>query len=116
YDMVRSVRDKRYVYIRNYMPHKVYGQYIDYMFQTPTTAVWKKLYDEGKLKPPQTYFWETKPREELYDLQNDRDETRNLAGSAEHVDSLKRLRSAEQGWVRQIRDGGLVPEGEIDSR
>ena len=37
YDMVRSVRDQRYVYIRNYMPHLIYGQHIDYMFQTPTT-------------------------------------------------------------------------------
>jgi Sulfatase len=116
YDMVRSVRDKRYIYIRNYMPHKIYGQYIDYMFQTPTTAVWKKMYDEGKLKPPQTYFWETKPAEELYDLQNDRDETRNLANSPEHQETLKRMRSAEQEWVRQIRDVGFLPEGEIHSR
>ncbi|HTM48557.1 MAG TPA: sulfatase, partial [Bryobacteraceae bacterium] len=76
YDMVRSVRDGRYVYIRNYMPHKIYGQHIDYMFQTPTTSVWKKLYDEGKLQPPKTYFWETKPPEELYDLENDPDEVR----------------------------------------
>src|SRR5205807_2029380 len=31
YDLVRSVTDGRYVYIRNYMPHKIYGQHIDYM-------------------------------------------------------------------------------------
>ena len=35
YDMVRVVRDKRYIYIRNYMPHKIYGQYISYMFARP---------------------------------------------------------------------------------
>src|SRR2546430_17158814 len=29
-DLVRSVTDGRYVYIRNYMPHKIYGQHIDY--------------------------------------------------------------------------------------
>ena len=52
YDMVRVVRDKRYIYIRNYMPHKIYGQYIAYMFQTPTTQVWKDLYDQGELQPP----------------------------------------------------------------
>ena len=52
YDMVRVVRDKRYIYIRNYMPHKIYGQYIAYMFQTPTTQVWKDLYDQGKLEAP----------------------------------------------------------------
>jgi uncharacterized sulfatase len=116
YDLVRSVRDRRYVYIRNYMPHKVYGQYIDFMFQTPTTRVWKKLYDEGKLKPPQTHFWETKPPEELYDLQNDRDEVNNLAKSPAHQEIVKRLRSAQQEWTRSIRDIGLLPEGEIHSR
>jgi arylsulfatase A-like enzyme len=116
YDMVRSVRDKRYIYIRNYMPHKVYGQHIDYMFQTPTTAVWKKLYDEGKLQPPKTYFWETKPPEELYDLENDPDEVRNLAKSPEHQQILKRLRGAQQEWTRSIRDVGFLPEGEIHAR
>ncbi len=116
YDLVRSVRDKRYVYIRNYMPHKVYGQHIDYMFQTPTTAVWKKLYDEGKLEPPMTYFWETKPPEELYDLDNDRDEVKNLAKSPEHRQILQRLRGAQQEWTQSIRDVGFLPESEIHSR
>ena len=30
YDMMRSVRDRKYVYIRNYMPHRAYGAKIDY--------------------------------------------------------------------------------------
>ena len=28
YDLMRSTRDKRYVYIRNYNPHKIYGQHV----------------------------------------------------------------------------------------
>ena len=116
YDLVRSVRDRRYVYIRNYMPHKIYGQHLAYMFETPTTQVWRKLYDEGKLKPPQTYFWETKPPEELYDLEKDRDETVNLAKSPEHKATLARLRKAQQDLAVKIRDVGFLPEGEIHSR
>jgi len=116
YDMVRTVRDKRYIYIRNYMPHKIYGQYIAYMFQTPTTQVWKELYDQGKLEPPKTYFWETKPPEELYDLENDPDEVNNLADSPEHQQILKRLRRAQQELALEIRDVGFLPEGEIHSR
>jgi len=116
YDMVRTVRDKRYVYVRNYMPHKIYGQHIDYMFQTPTTRVWKKLYDEGKLNPAQRKFWESKPAEELYDLESDRDEVNNLAASPQHKAALERLRKAEREWVAQIRDVGFLPEGEIHSR
>ena len=116
YDLVRSVRDKRYVYIRNYMPHKIYGQYIAYMFETPTTHVWKRLYDAGKLRPPKTYFWETKPPEELYDLESDPDEVNNLAKSPAHRAALQRLRAAQQDLAAGIRDVGFLPEGEIHSR
>ena len=116
YDLVRSARDKRFVYIRNFMPHKIYGQHVSYMFETPTTKVWKRLYDEGKLKPPQTFFWETKPPEELYDLSKDPDEVNNLARSPEHQSTVERFRKAIHNWQVEIRDVGLLPEGEIHSR
>jgi uncharacterized sulfatase len=116
YDMVRSVRDQRYVYIRNYMPHYIYGQHIAYMFQTPTTRVWKQHYDEGKLKPPKTHFWERKPPEELYDLTQDRDEVNNLAGSPEHKQVLERMRKAQRELALKIRDVGFLPEDEIHTR
>jgi uncharacterized sulfatase len=115
-DMVRAVRDKRYVYIRYYMPHRIYGQHVAYMFQTPTTRVWKDLYDQGKLESPQTLFWERKPMEALYDLQKDPDEVNNLAQSPEHQNILRRLRRAQRGWARNIRDLGFLPEGEIHQR
>ena len=60
-DVMRSVRDERFVYIRNYMPHRIYGQYVSYMFQTPTTAVWRKLYDQGKLNEDQKLVDEIMP-------------------------------------------------------
>jgi uncharacterized sulfatase len=116
YDMVRTVTDGRYVYLRQYMPHKIYGQHVAYMFETPTTQVWKRLYDEGKLNAAQRHFWEKKPPEELYDLQTDPDEVQNLADSPEHRAVLQKLRKVEQQWVRQIRDIGFLPEDEIHSR
>jgi arylsulfatase A-like enzyme len=115
-DLVRVVRDKRYIYIRNYNPHKIYGQYIQYMFQTPTTRRWHELYTQGKLQPPQTYFWESKPAEELYDLEADRDEVNNLANSAEHAAIKAKLRTAQQTLARDILDVGFLPEIEIHSR
>jgi arylsulfatase A-like enzyme len=116
YDMVRSVRDERYVYVRNYMPYRIYGQYIDYMFQTPTTSVWKKLHDEGKLNAAQNAFWNTKPVEELYDLSTDRDEIHNLAASPQHRKILERMRKAQHDLAVRICDVGFLPEGEIHSR
>jgi arylsulfatase A-like enzyme len=116
YDMVRSVRDQRYVYIRNYMPHKVYGQYIQYMFQTPTTRVWKEMFDEGKLNAAQSRFWQKKPPEELYDLESDPDEVVNLADSIFHQLIKRRLAKAQGDLALKIRDLGFLPEGEIHSR
>lgn len=113
YDLTRSLRDQRYVYLRNYMPHRPYGQYVEYLFQTPTTAVWRRMYDEGRLQPPQTAFWEPKPSEELYDLDDDPHETRNLAASPAHVDVLQRMRRALDAHAREIRDVGFLPEYEL---
>lgn len=115
-DCVRTVRDSRYVYVRNYMPHKIYGQHLAYMWETPTTRIWEQLYKEGKLKPPQTYFWEPKPPEELYDLDTDRDEVKNLVDSPEHRKALNRLRAAHQAHEMEIRDIGLLPEAEMHAR
>jgi arylsulfatase A-like enzyme len=116
YDLVRSVRDQRYVYVRNYMPYLPYGQHLSYMFETPTTQVWKRLYDEGKLTPVQRRFWEARPPEELYDLERDPDEVENLADSPAHRAVRDRLRAAQQELARRIRDVGFLPEDEIHAR
>jgi uncharacterized sulfatase len=114
--MVRSLRDQRYVYIRNYMPHRIYGQYLNYMFQTPTTQVWHRMFHEGKLNARQSYFWQEKPTEELYDLVSDSDEVNNLAASTDHAEILARLRAAHRDWVFRVRDIGFLPEAEIHAR
>jgi uncharacterized sulfatase len=113
YDLVRSVTDGRYVYLRNYLPHLSQGQHVSTQFKTPTTAIWKKLYDEGKATPAQQIFWQTpKAPEELYDLQADPDEVNNLAAAPAHRATLEKLRAAQQAYSRRIRDLGFIPEGE----
>ncbi|MEM9017607.1 MAG: sulfatase-like hydrolase/transferase, partial [Verrucomicrobiota bacterium] len=116
YDLVRTVMGKRYVYLRQYMPHRIYGQYISYMFQTPTTQVWHDMFHAGELNEAQSHFWRTKPTEELYDLETDPDEVNNLAGSAEHVEVLKKMRAAHVAWETEIRDLSFLPEAEIHHR
>lgn len=116
YDLVRSVRNDRFIYVRQYMPHLIYGQHIGYMFQTPTTRVWKQLYDAGKLAPPKTYFWERKPAEELYDLRADPDEVQNLVDSPAHQEILNELRQAEREQALRVRDVGFLAEAEMHRR
>ena len=111
YDMMRTARDKRYRYIHNYMPHLIYGQHVQYMFGMPSMKVWERMYRDGNLSGPPRIFWEEKPEEELYDLQADPSEVRNLAASPEHQPILKRMRAALREHLLAVRDNGFIPEG-----
>jgi uncharacterized sulfatase len=117
YDLVRSVTDGRYVYLRNYMLHRSQGQHVNTQFQTPTTQVWRRLYDAGQANAAQSIFWrEPKAPEELYDLRADPDETRNLADSAEHRAVLEKLRAAQRAVALRVRDKGFLTEAEVNAR
>ncbi len=118
FDFTRSADDGRWLYIRNFMPHIPQGQYLAYMFQTQTTQVWKRLFDEGKLTPSQAAFWQPKAAEELYDIAADRDQVHNLAASdsPEARAALARLRGALETQLRDTRDMGFVPEAEMHRR
>ncbi len=116
-DEVRSVTDGRYVYLRNFYLHTPQGPFIAYQFETPTTHVWREQFDAGKTNEAQSAFWRT-PRtpEELYDLEADPDEVRNLAESAEHRAIKERLRAALYAHLEEVRDVCLLPEGEMVAR
>jgi uncharacterized sulfatase len=118
-DMLRAVRDDRYKYIRNYHPELpwFHDQHISYMYEMPTMRVWQRLADEGKLTGPQAVFMaKEKPAEELYDLQADPHEIRNLATSTEHQATLKRLRDECRRWQESILDLGVLPEPILRTR
>ncbi len=116
-DCVRSVTDGRYVYLRNFYPQVSQAQHVDYQFQTPTTRIWRELYDQGKATDAQSIFWRTpKAPEELYDLQGDPDEVRNLANSPAHRATLEKLRSVVHAHAALTRDVCFLPEGELQSR
>jgi hypothetical protein len=52
------------------------------------------------------------PEEELYDLENDPHEIRNLAGSAqpEAQAALRRMRELLETWIKETDDQGAVFE------
>ena len=116
YDMSRSARDARYLYVRNYMPHRPQGQFLSYMFETPTTKVWKRLFDEGKLNAAQSQFFKPKPPEELYDTRSDPDNVKNLIESPALQPVLFRLRAALSNHLQESHDLGFLPEDEMHAR
>lgn len=112
-DIVRSCTDGRYVYMRHFYPERPYLKHVSYMFETPTTQVWKRMFDAGELTEAQSKFWQAKPFEELFDLESDPDETINLAGSADQADRVKSMRTALMNHMITTGDLGLVPEAEM---
>lgn len=112
-DMCRSVRDQRYVYIRNYYPRLPHGQHLNYLFQTPATQAWWRAFEQGKLPDEHRQYWLPRASEELYDLQADPAELHNLAANEKHADDLKRLRAANHQHMLRIRDLGFLPEAEM---
>jgi N-sulfoglucosamine sulfohydrolase len=115
YDLMRAVRDHRYKYIRNYMPHLIYGQHLEYLWRMPATRRWEILYNQGKCSEEQRRFWEPKPAEELYDTRNDPDEVHNLVQDPACHATLIHLRGALDQWLLEIQDTGFMPEGEMIS-
>ncbi len=117
YDIIRSVRDKRYRYIRNYEPLKTYYQYMNTPEKGATMKEIRRVRAEGKLPPAARLFMAGhKPVEELYDLKNDPHEINNLAGDPGHADRLKKMRQVHLQWVRDTKDLGLIPEPELIER
>ena len=110
FDMVRSVRDKQFRYIRNYMPHKIYAQYIEYLWRAPSMRSWEEEYLAGQLDDVQSAFFEEKPAEELFDVQADPHNIHNLADDPQYQGKLEELRKANQQWLLDIRDVGFLPE------
>lgn len=117
YEMSRCVRDKRYKYIRNYMPHLPHIQPSEYPDRAEIMQELRRVAAEGKLTGPQKSWWEPgRPIEELYDTQADPHEIDNLANSPEHKAVLKRLRKVLRNWMVKTRDTGLLSEAEMHIR
>jgi len=115
-DKVRAVRDKQYRYIKNYMPHRIYGQYIEYLWRAPSCKSWEESYLAGNCNEAQSAFWEEKPGEELYDVIVDPWEVNNLAYDPQYAEVLERMRGETNRWMTEIKDTGLMPEGEMSTK
>lgn len=114
-EYVRSIRDRRYKYIRNFLPHVPYTQPNKYKeAYYPMWLLMKQLTEKGRLNPTQLKFMsKTKPEEELYDLVADPYEIHNLSDDPEHATILSQMRQQLAEWQASTNDQGRTPEDSI---
>lgn len=114
YDMIRCVRDKKFKYIRNFMPNRPYTQYRGWLTNVnPSFSLLNYLAQNApnELNEVQIqYTSDTKPVEELYDTINDPEEQHNLAKNPSYQKEIIKYRSLLKNWMLSIDDKARIRE------
>jgi len=110
---IRAVVTPRFKYLKNYTHDRPYMQ-PSYKDGWPVSKEFRRLMAEGKMNEAQlVFFGKTKDPEELYDLENDPHEIRNLAEDPAYAEVLQRHRRILAGWIEKTGDQGQEPESDI---
>jgi arylsulfatase A-like enzyme len=111
---VRSVRDARWRYIRNYPPYATVASLNRYKEKCVLIMpLMRRLHAEGQLTGPALALMADRaPEEELFDAAADPHQIVNLAASTEpeHRAALLRLRAALDAWIAETGDRGHIAE------
>lgn len=111
-DNVRAIRNKRFLYIRNYMPFVPRGQHLNYLWKMEATRAWEAWHEAGQTDAVTGRWFGTKPMEELYDTSKDPDNVVNLIDQPEYKEVADELRRELRKWQLKVHDSGLLPEAE----
>lgn len=110
YDFVRTLRQGRFEYVRNYQPFNPDGLYNFYRYKMLAYREWKTLYDQGTLNEVQSQFFEARPPEQLFDIEADPYEVRDLSGDPAYQETLLELRGRMNDHVASMPDLSFYPE------
>ncbi len=111
YDRKRAVRDQRYKYIRNFKPEVPYDLEVSYRQQMPMMRRLMELDSLEQLEGTAALWMaDSKPAEELYDLEQDPYELNNLAGEAAQAERLASFRQVLEEWIVETGDLGGTEE------
>jgi len=111
---IRSARDARYKYIRNLAPENTYT--ISGIHRGEIIESWQADARGNPSLAARVAWLFKRPAEELYDLEVDPLESRNLAGDPALYAVKTRLGSALDAWMRQQGDKGMETELAAPSR
>jgi arylsulfatase A-like enzyme len=110
YDMVRAVRKGKYKYVRNYQPFNYDGLMNQYRYRQLAYKEWAKLYETGELNEVQSHFYKSKPAEQLFDIEKDPFETKNLAEDTAHKKTVLLMRERLNSYMTNLPDLSFYPE------
>ncbi len=103
-DLIRCVRTRRYKLIQNFQPEKPYRPSLD-LEGSPSWQSYLALGKSGRLSAVHRQLLAPRrPEVELYDLEKDPDEFRNLAGEASHAETVRRLQETLSEWMQATND------------
>jgi arylsulfatase A-like enzyme len=114
YDMIRSVRTDRYLYVRNYYPNEPFPIWVPYLSNMPIYQEMLRLDAEGKLTGAQkSWFSYKRPPEELYDVKADPFQITNIAADPRFKEVLDNMRRMHEEWTLETGDLGHMNEPEM---
>jgi hypothetical protein len=112
YDNSRAIRDKEYRYMKNYAPHRPWGQYYEYAFQQqPSMRSWYAEYLAGRCNEVQSAYWKPKAPEEFYQVGSDPFEIKNLIADPAQAERIADMRKKLRAEMLTVRDTGFISEG-----
>ncbi|MEL7500428.1 MAG: sulfatase [Planctomycetota bacterium] len=107
-DPMRCIRTQKFKYIRNYKPELGYAECRYVQNHRPMLKVIQELGRLGKLDAAQQLILgEKKPDEELYDLEQDPHELKNLADDSDYREIKSQLIKQLDQWIESTGDTGL---------
>ena len=113
-DKIGTVRDKKFQYIRNYMPEISGYRDVAYRKSMPMMQNMLDLRDKGQLNETQmAWFKSPRPAEEFYDVENDPHNSHNLIDNPQYKTEIERLRQVYTQWIRDYNALWLLPEKEV---
>ncbi|MBD0402022.1 sulfatase [Flammeovirga sp. EKP202] len=112
-DLVRTVTDGRYIYSRNFMPFIPQQRYIRYMEISEIINQMRIDLKGDQLDSLQKSIFEARPKEYLFDIQNDQWETHNLADDPAYSQIKAKMKEHLKTDLLERRDVMFLPEYEI---
>ena len=110
YDHVRTLRKGRYTYIRNYQGFYPDGLQNNYRYRMLAFQEWRSLHKTGALNTAQKHFFLPRPAEQLFDIQTDPHQVKDLSSEPGHRKVLLDLRNRLRKKVVEINDLSFYPE------